>query len=177
MSASSRTTAYDVTPAADMVLIAKKADLTTGAGYACYIDTTGVPQCIIADGTLTTVASGPALTDGQRHVIAVVRDTTADTITVYTDGVAGAPVTDTTTATLANADAMRLGRLSGAGTNYFDGEDASNAVWREALTDAEVAAAGEAILGNTFIQYAWRTGERIQMSSGMTRRGRGRINA
>ena len=138
----SRIRAYDVTPGTDMILAAKKDDLGTSAGYASYIDTTGVPQFVIGDGTNTTVASGPALTDGQDHIVTVVRNTTDDTITVYTDGIAGTPVTDTTTATLSNALPVRFGATSGTAANFADSEVAGEVLWREALTAADVLRAG-----------------------------------
>ena len=47
-------------------------------------------------------------------------------------------MTDTTTATLANAEVMRLGRLSGAGTEYNDMELVAAAIFRRALTADEI---------------------------------------
>jgi len=140
---------YDVTPGSDQVLIAKKTDLTTAIGYALYIDTTGIPNFVLDDGTAApTAASGPALTDGQEQVIAIVRDAAGDNdIIVYTDGVAGTPVTDGSSLTLANAEVLRFGRLSGAGTNYVDDENVGNVVWAEALTAADIAAAGDELAG------------------------------
>lgn len=136
----------DVTPSSDMVLLAKKDDLTTAAGYALYVDTTGVPQLVIADGTNSAVASGPALTDDTQHVIAARRDVDNDETQVFVDGVGGTAAEDTTTATLANALPLRLGATSGTAANFFDGEIHATTLWREALTDAEIAQAGEELL-------------------------------
>lgn len=131
----------DATPSAAQVLLAKKTNLTTGAGYAIYLDPTGVPKCVIADGTNSTVATGPALPGDRRAtVVAAVRDPVTDLLTVYTDGVAGTPVTDTTTGAISNAEVLRLGRLSGAGTNYLWGEIFGAGVWNKALAPGDVAA-------------------------------------
>lgn len=139
--------AYDATPGSDMILAAKKADLTTSVGYAFYLDTTGVPTLVIDDGTNPLAeATGPALTDGHSHVVTAVRDAT--NITVYTDGVAGTPVLDSTVTTLANAEVLRIGRLSGAGTNYIDGETIAEVLWREALSAADVVIAENELLSS-----------------------------
>jgi len=154
---------YDVTPAADQVLIAKKGDLTTTTGYALYVDTTGVPKLVIDDGTNPPAeASGPALTDGQMHVIAAVRNTTDDDITVFVDGVAGTPVPDSTVLTLANAEVMRLGASSATAADFVDGEDASDVLWREALTDAEVLWAGQSLQGLTDHQPVTSPGQLLR---------------
>lgn len=139
--------ATNATPSVDQVLLAKKADLATAAGYAIYLDTTGVPTGIIADGSASIEAVGGALSTRTRHVIAFKRDTAADTITVYTDGVAGTPVIDTTIASLANAEVLRTGRLSGAGTSYADGREFADVLFREALIDSEIVEVGNALLG------------------------------
>jgi len=125
---------------ATQTLLAKKANVTLPlAGYALHRGADGLtPTLVIADGIATVTATGPALTPGVRSVVAAVRDVVADTVTVYTDGVAGTPVADTTTATLANAEELRLGRLSGAGTNYLDALIGGGAVFRRALSLADV---------------------------------------
>ena len=138
---------YDVTPGSDMIFSAKKVDLTTSIGWAFYLDTTGVPTLVIDDGTNPLAeATGPALTDGQSHIVAAVRNVPTDKITVYTDGAAGTPVTDSTVLTLANAEVLRFGRLSGAGTNYIDGETLAEALWREALSAADISEAGKVLV-------------------------------
>ena len=89
----------------------------------------------------SVVATGPALPGDRRAtVVTAVRDPVADTLTVYTDGVAGTPVTDTTTGAISNAEVLRLGRLSGAGTSYLWGELFGAGVWNKALIPSDVAA-------------------------------------
>lgn len=108
-------------PAANAVIRAKKADLTTGAGYAVYLDTAGRVNGIIADGTTSvSVRSAAPLSAGVRHVIVFVRDADNDVLRLIIDGSPSDPVLDTTTGSLANAEELRIGRLSGAGTSYGD---------------------------------------------------------
>ena len=144
----------DVTPSADLAVLAKKADLSTAAGWAIYVDTANGPTGIIADGSGAVEATSGALTSNTKQVVAFKRDVAADTITMYTDGVAGTPVTDSTTATLANAEQMRVGRLSGAGENYFEGGAYDFVVFRSALSDAGVAAVGDALLASYDVSEA-----------------------
>ncbi len=138
---------YDKTPAANMVLVAKKDDLTTAAGYALYNDTTGVVRALIADGALDDEDDAPAITDGQMFKLAGVRDVAGDDVEGFTDGVgSGTPVTDSTTATLANALPLRIGATSGTAASFFDGEFMGAAIFREALSDAEILIAGVALI-------------------------------
>lgn len=100
----------------------------------------GVPTARIADGTTLVTATGPggtALTAGD-HVIAV-RLRHGQDLTVYVDGVAGTPVADTTSGTLANSEVFRIGRLSGAGTGYLDGVWTSSIHFADALDASDIA--------------------------------------
>ncbi len=58
-------------------------------------------------------------------------------LTGYMNGAASTPVADTTSGSLANAEAVRIGRLSGAGTGYAGAEFAAAAIWRAVLTPAD----------------------------------------
>lgn len=91
----------------------------------------------LGDGT-AEVAETQALTLGALSTIAGVRSVAADTAATYVNGVSTAPTTDTTTRT-SNAVALRVGRLGGAG-NYADVEFAAAAIFRRALTPAEITA-------------------------------------
>lgn len=124
---------------ANQCFLAKKADQTTAAGWQVDRGTGNAPRAVIADGTASVTATGPALTQGNLSVVTVVRDVDADTLTVYSNATAGTPVNDTTTATLANAVDFRLGRLSGAGTAYLDATARGAAVYGRKLSAAEVA--------------------------------------
>jgi hypothetical protein len=71
----------------------------------------------------------------------------ADTITTFLDATGGTPVTDTTTATLANSEVMRIGRLSGAGTSYGEFSFLGAAVFKgEALSAADLALVKQELL-------------------------------
>lgn len=106
-------------------LVAKKADVTnTTAGYllANHGTTALQLQADIGDGTNGIEATSASRTAGDRKVWAMVRSVASDNLTTYINTTAGTSVTDTTTATLANAEVLRIGRLSGAGTEYADVE-------------------------------------------------------
>ena len=124
-------------------LAAKKADTTAATqGWALTAgsSTAARTQLQVGDGAAGATAVSGSRTSGAVSVVAGVRDTTADTLTVYLNGTAGTPVTDTTTSSSANAEVLRIGRLSGAGTEYADMELMAAAVWRRALTAAEISA-------------------------------------
>jgi hypothetical protein len=98
----------------------------------------------ITDGAATTDTSGRAGTyaQGSANTVVAVRNTAADTLLHYNNGVAaGSAATDTTTGTLANSAPVRIGRASGAGANYADMELISVAIWRRALSTNEIATA------------------------------------
>ena len=124
-------------------LIAKKADTTNttqgyylGSGASTAAQTQGQVGDGVAGATATETTSR---TSGTLYVSTLVRNVTADTITTYLNTTAGTPATDTTTVTSANTEAFRIGRLSGAGTEYSDMELVAVAVFRRALTATEVS--------------------------------------
>ena len=122
---------------ANQTLVAHKADTTTGAGFVLDTGTGGTaPRLIVADGTNSTTATG-TLSAGTLSMITGVRDVGADQIAVSVSGTSGTPQTDTTTGSLASADTLRIGRLSGAGTAYADMELFAVMVWRRPLTLGE----------------------------------------
>lgn len=124
-------------------LLAKKADTTEAtAGWALTAgsSTAAQGQLQAGDGTAGATAVSGSRTSGALTVVAGVRNVAADTLTVYLNGTAGTPVTDASTGSLANAGVMRVGRLSGAGTEYADTTLHATAVWRRVLTAAEIAA-------------------------------------
>jgi hypothetical protein len=129
------------TQATNRTLLAKKADTTdTTRGWSVSNGSTTAleGQAQIGDGVAGVTAVSAARTAGALSVTAAVRDVDASTLTVYLNGVADTPVTDTT-ADLSNAEVMRIARLSGAGTEYADMELIGVAVFRRVLTASEVA--------------------------------------
>jgi len=133
--------ALDATPAADGALVAKKANLTTAAGYAVYLDTGGTANGVVGDGTFGPEDASAALTDRTIFVAGLVRDVAADDIEAFKDGVgSGSPTTDTNTATSVNALALTIGAVNAGASGFFVGEFYSAALFREALTATEIAA-------------------------------------
>ena len=123
------------------VLLAKKDNLTTAAGYA-LVRNTATGQGIIADGTADDDDTVATVAVHTRHTLAMVRNTTDDDVEVFLDGVSsGSPTTDSTTVTLANALPLRIGATSGTAANFLEGEVGAVAGWRRALTADEVLAA------------------------------------
>ena len=129
---------------ASSTLIAKRAASDSAASVGWHIRSgAGTPAqglTQIADGTNQQSAATGSRSAGVTSVVVGVRNTTTDLMQSFLDGTGGATPTDNTTATLANSEVLRVGRLSGAGTYYLDGEVIAAAVWRRALTAAEVTA-------------------------------------
>jgi hypothetical protein len=93
----------------------------------------------MGDGTAGITAVSGSRTSGQLTVTAAVRNVSADNLIVYLNGTAGTAVTDTTTGLINSADVFRIGRLSGAGTEYADMELLGVAIFRRALSAAEIS--------------------------------------
>lgn len=136
------------TPAAVAVLLAKKTGVTIQAGYELVHNIDDTTYLRIGDGAVSPLDSNPALADGTAVAIGGVRRVSLDQLEAYENGAgSGTPTTDTTTATLANAEVLRIGRLSGAGANYGDFEFFGAAIWRRELTADEQTLAMNALLG------------------------------
>jgi hypothetical protein len=124
-------------------LLAKKANTTnTTAGYNLSngSSTSTQGQAQIGDGSAGITAVSDARPSGALVVTTAVRDVAANTLTVYLNNTAGTPITDTSTGAISNSEVFRIGRLSGAGTEYIDMELISVAVFRRALSPAEISA-------------------------------------
>lgn len=123
----------------DDTLIAKKAGTTSAStGWVLDMGTANVTQVRIADGTTQNTATAGTRTSGARAQWALVKS--GSTLTGYLGSTAGTPVTVTAAGTFANAEVMRIGRLSGAGTNYADVQIIAVMVFRRALSASELAA-------------------------------------
>lgn len=121
---------------ANQALVAKKSDFTTAAGYAIDRGTGGLtPRVMLADGTNNPTATAPVVVAGTATLAALVRN---GGLTGVKNGTAGTPATDTSV-DASNAEVLRFGRLSGAGTSYSDMEFIGAAIFRKALTEAELA--------------------------------------
>jgi hypothetical protein len=123
------------------VLVAKKAGTTQASvGYVLMngSSTALQGQLMIADGSNQQTAVTASRTVGAATVVTGVRNVAADNLIVYAQTVAGNAATDNTTATLANAEVLRVGRLSGAATEYADVELIAAAVFRRVLSSDEL---------------------------------------
>lgn len=125
-------------PSATHTLFAKKAAAGASTGWRLAVDTSKRAQGSVSDGTVNTQAVSAALPDGVLTLASVVRNVGADTVQAFADGTGGTATADATTGTLANAEVMRAGRLSGAGTEYGDFVFVAGAVFRRALSAAEL---------------------------------------
>jgi hypothetical protein len=118
--------------------VAKKTGIANNsAGYAIYNDSNWATR--YADGSNEGV-TGISLVSGASAVVSSVRTVATDKVTVYQNTTAGTlgNTTDPTTGSLANSEALRIGRLSGAGTQYADMELLAVLLFRRALTAAEI---------------------------------------
>jgi hypothetical protein len=122
---------------ADDTLVAKKAGTTSAStGWALKMAASSVTGGELSDGTTQHAPTAGTRTAGAVAVHSLVKS--GSTVTAYLNGTAGTPVTITATGTFANSEVMRIGRLSGAGTNYADVELLGAAVFRRALTASEI---------------------------------------
>lgn len=122
--------------------VAKKANATaTTQGWLLSAGSTTAAQgqMQVGDGTNGTTAVSGSRTSGALSIVTAVRNVTADTVQTFLGNTGGTAITDATTTTSANAEVMRIGRLSGAGTGYSDFEVLAAAVWRRALNANEIA--------------------------------------
>jgi hypothetical protein len=123
--------------------VVKRSQNATGSvGWSLVADNGGTRVSVlrIDDGTTANAVVSPAVSDGAIVVMNGVRDTIADNIIAYTGATASTPVTDTTTATLSNSVPVRIGRWSNVTSNYSNFELVAVAVFRRALTAAEISA-------------------------------------
>ena len=123
-------------PGSSQVVAAKKANLTTAAGWSLHVDTSRQVVARIGDGTTNISANTAAMTDGALSFVALVRR--GGQLFAHLNGTTSAGTADTVGSSV-NAEVLRAGRLSGAGTNYVDGEIFALAVFRSGLTDSQLA--------------------------------------
>ena len=136
---------YDVSPGALGFLIGKSTGTGTAAGWVLFNNTIGSAQGMIKDGSFNP-SDGKGLTNGQAFAATMRRDTVADEIEVLVDGVgSGSPGTDTTTGSLANAGIVSIGAASD-GSQMIHGEFHGAAIFRSALSDADIASVGSELL-------------------------------
>ena len=137
----------DATPVANQVLVAKKANLTTGLGYALYVHTDGTVRAVIGDGTNTAEDTIAGLTDATLFNAAFVRDATADTVEVFLNGTGSGSATNASAlGTMVNALPMYQGALAGSSL-FMEGDTAGWALFRGKLSGADQLAAADELMG------------------------------
>jgi hypothetical protein len=94
-------------------------------------------RAVVMDGIAGPAGGTPLIVAGTASLISLVRNQAIKTIRGYRNATGGTPSTDTTT-DLANASALRFGRLAGAGTSYADFEFFGAAAFREALSQTDL---------------------------------------
>jgi hypothetical protein len=109
----------------------------TMTGYQMFFSG-GVPSYRFGDGANRVGGlAAPTPVSGQLRTLSMHRNVATDRAWATTDGVlSGATTVDTSTGSLANSDTFRVGGSASLG--YADMELFAVAVWRRALTDAEV---------------------------------------
>lgn len=110
-----------------------------GAGWILYSYTDSKAYFNIADGAVLTEAASGVISAGVLSLASGQRNVGSDQVLAYVEQVAGTPVTDATTGSLANAEVFRIGRNSGGGTNYADMAFMGAAIFRESLSAADLA--------------------------------------
>jgi hypothetical protein len=121
-----------------------------GIGYFMYLTSGDIPRGSVNDGTDAPTSFGTITVNAQTLFSgATRRSVSADTIQQFLNGSVGdAPANpDTTTTTLTNALSFVIGSRSDASSSFFGGEVHAVALFREALTDAEIGLAS-GILAN-----------------------------
>ena len=117
-----------------------------GASTVLYLYNSGRwPILAIADGTATRYSSvnndhASDYSDGVACLISGVRDAVARTVRTGRGGSLTAAVADITTGPVTTVGPLRIGALSGAGAFFADMEFFAAAIWRRALSAAELAA-------------------------------------
>jgi hypothetical protein len=141
---------YDNSPASNEHFIGKKDAGGALAGWAIYVrSSTERVRAIVADGTNLPINElDTQLTNGVAFIVGNRRDVLADTVQSFIDGATDkSPTVDSTTATLANAFALRIGADGDTAQSFTDGEFYAAALFHEALTDEEVRQVGLELVG------------------------------
>ena len=136
---------YNESPAADFGLVAKYDRSGQDSWWIDYDTSETNFRFTIRGGATSSTAliSNPTLA-GLAFSLAGVRNTTDDDVTVFHDGAAGTTADDNTTGGLANSSNLHIGNFSDENLDS-DIEVFAVALWRAALSDAEIPAAHVAL--------------------------------
>jgi hypothetical protein len=123
------------TPSGTQAILSKRNSGGTSLGWDIRYLATGNAGVEIGDATNQS-ADAAAFTAGTAQMIGGRRNTTTDKLSLIRSTTVSAGQTDSTTGTLANAIALRVG--SHSGVNFADMEFFGAAIFRRALSDAEI---------------------------------------
>ena len=123
----------DATPSSWAGVI-NKGSSGTPVNYRIYISTVGTLHGEINDGTNGIDLDSGVSAVGAWHHVALVRNTAADLLLLYVDGVLKASATDLTTAVITNTNALRMG----TGNSYLDGQIDDVRIYNRVLTLQEI---------------------------------------
>ncbi len=124
------------TKGADAVVA--KAASTSGIGWA-LLPWTGTDLLFNVNDSVVSAQDGqPESALGTLFLGSGVVNRTADTVQTFIGSTSGGSTTDNRTTTSENSEVVRVGRLSGAGLAYLDGEIIAVAVFRSALTSTQL---------------------------------------
>jgi hypothetical protein len=130
------------TPANNGTLVSKREQITQQGYLLRQSGTTFVSIATVHDGTTNYVDSSAAVAASSTLTIhAQVVDRAGQTLTAYQDDTpSGSPTDITAAGSFVNAGELRIGRQSQTGTAYQNFELVAVAVFRRALTAAEISA-------------------------------------
>ena len=131
----------DVSAATNYILYKQ----SVAPNYSLYVTTAGTLTAATNDGGGAITDALAGVTDLTSHIWVARRDTGAAEVEAGLDGVmSGSPASDPSPGDLSNADFISIGSYGGAG--YLEGQIVAVALFREALTDEQIAAVGAALL-------------------------------
>lgn len=131
---------YGTAPA-DEVVLAKHASGVGSRGFMLDYRSTGLLRFIVIDGAATPFdQTAASVGSGLAVVLSGVRSVASDNLQAFIDSASDGASVDTTTASLAGTDVLRVGRRSGADTLYGSFEFVGAAIWREALSTSDITA-------------------------------------
>ncbi len=120
-----------------------KGDLASQEYYLLRIDTNETLDFLQGPSSSRNATDG-ALSNNTLYTITGKRDADSE-FTIFTDGVEGTPAA-ASGQDLSNTSALYIGaRLNTSAENFLEGQVVAVAVWREALTDAQIESAHKAL--------------------------------
>jgi len=126
------------TSGTETVLAKRLSNSTADVGYWLYRYQNSEYGAEISDGTIERAPTKSGTFTGTMDTFAIVRNVSSDNFLAYVNASSGTSVSDTTTGSLSYFEPMRIGRLSGSGTSYLNGEIYAAAVFRSALTASQI---------------------------------------